>query len=118
MMASKMVPELSNEPKDLLRRLHMLEEQLIGEEVEDEKDAGLIVRQGVNKIDEVLDRSFFIRIILLIQHLPRELEKEDDYLQFIEIHKPSPMLIDEVDQHEHALLRGDSDQLIAFLADP
>lgn len=28
------------------------------------------------------------------------------------------MLIDEVNEHEHALLRGYSDQLIALLADP
>lgn len=67
---AEMVPELADEPENFLRGFDVLEEELIGEQVEDQKDACLVVAEGVNKIDEVLDRTFLICILLLVQHLP------------------------------------------------
>ena len=67
---AEMIPELTDEPEDFLRAFDVFEEELIDEQVEDQKDACLVVAEGVNKIDEILDRTFLVRILLLVQHLP------------------------------------------------
>lgn len=118
LVLAEMLSELADESQYFLRGFGVFEEDLVSEQVEYQKYAGLILPKRVNKIDEVLDRPFLIRILLLIQHLSGQLKEEDDHLQFIQIHQSSLMPIDEVNQHQHALLRCDFDQLIAFLANP
>jgi hypothetical protein len=112
-----LVSELPQEAYNFFWGFDISKEEVIGEQIEEEVDAGLIVPESIDQIDEVLDRPFLVGILLIIEHLPREFIEEDDHLQFVEVHETCLLEVDDVDQQQHALLGGNLHQFVAFLAD-